>query len=202
MPESLLIFPSKQPVTGLCTTCRFLRSPAIKVSKAWILFFPRKQVHEDTSQYLLPGAQDQRLGAEQDQLPCGSTGTSSSNCQETETCVVRACPTPRQPLRNHPSGHPRSGELRTQKSKSHLVRTQSLNVLPLKPGVGQYIAIHATLTARDFFLAYFYISGPFTCIFSKTSPDFPLCWLWLTHGSCVGPQNKIGHPAGCRVPTE
>ena len=27
-----------------------------------------------------------------------------------------------------------------------------------------------------------------------------LCWLWLTHGSCVGPQNKIGHPAGCRFP--
>ena len=95
---------------------------------------------------------------------------------------------------------PRSGELRTQKLKSHLVRTQSLNVLPLKPGVSQYIAIHATLTARDFFLAYFYTSGPFTCIFSKTSPDFFLCWLWLTHGSCVGPQNKIGHPAGCRFP--
>ena len=71
---------------------------------------------------------------------------------------------------------PRSGELRTQKLKSHLVRTQSLNVLPLKPGVGQYIAIYATLTARDFFLAYFYPPGPFTCIFSKTSPDF----------SCVG----------------
>ena len=67
---------------------------------------------------------------------------------------------------------PRSGEQRTQKLKSHLVRTQSLNVLPLKPGVGQYIAIHATLTARNFFLAYFYPSGPFTCIFSKTSPDF------------------------------
>ena len=35
---------------------------------------------------------------------------------------------------------------------------------------------------------------------------FFLCWLWLTHGSCVGPQNKIGHPAGgrfpCRVPAE
>ena len=46
---------------------------------------------------------------------------------------------------------------------------------PLKPGVGQYIAIHATLTARDFFLAYFYPSGPFTCIFSKTSPDFFMC---------------------------
>ena len=71
---------------------------------------------------------------------------------------------------------PRSGELRTQKLKSHLVRTQSLNVLPFKPGVGQYIAIHATLTAWEFFLAYFYPSSPFTCIFSKTSPNFFLCW--------------------------
>ena len=55
----------------------------------------------------------------------------------------------------------------TQKLKSYLVRTQSLNVLPLNLGIGQYIAIHAALTARDFFLAYFYPSGPFTCIFSK-----------------------------------
>ena len=98
------------------------------------------------------------------------------------------------------SAFPRSGELRTQKLKSHLVRTQSLNVLPLMHGVGQYRAIHATLTARDFFLAYFYTSGPFTCIFSKTFPNFPLCWLWLTHGSCVGLQNRIGHSAGCRFP--
>ena len=67
-----------------------------------------------------------------------------------------------------------------QKLKSHLVRTQSVNAFPLKPGVGQYTAICATLTARDFFLAYFYPSGPFTCIFSKTSPEFFLCWLWLT----------------------
>ncbi|WP_419608225.1 hypothetical protein, partial [Thiolapillus sp.] len=74
------------------------------------------------------------------------------------------------------SASPRSGELRTQKLKSHLVRTQSLNILPFKPGVGQYIAIHATLTAREFFLAYFYPSSPFTCIFSKTSPNFFLCW--------------------------
>ena len=29
---------------------------------------------------------------------------------------------------------------------------------------------------------------------------FLLCWLWLAHGSCVGPQNKIGHSAGCRFP--
>ena len=30
-----------------------------------------------------------------------------------------------------------------------------VNVLPLKPEVGQYITIHAMLTARDFLLAYF-----------------------------------------------
>ena len=95
---------------------------------------------------------------------------------------------------------PCSGELRTQKLKSHLVRTQSLNVLPFKPGVDQYIAINATLTARDFFLAYFYPSGPFTCIFFQNLFRFFLCWLWLIHGSCVGPQNKKGHPAGGRFP--
>ena len=80
------------------------------------------------------------------------------------------------------------------------MRTQSSKVLPLKPGVGQYIAMHATLTARDFFLADFFPSGPFDWIFSKTSPDFfPV--LAVAHaGSCVGPQNKIGHPAGCRFP--
>ena len=70
---------------------------------------------------------------------------------------------------------PPSGELQTQKLKSHLMRTLSLKVLPLKPGVGQYIAMHAMLTARDFFLANFYPSGPFTCIFSKTFPEFFLC---------------------------
>ena len=63
---------------------------------------------------------------------------------------------------------------RTQKLKSHLVRTQSYNVLPLQPGVGRYIAIHDTLTARDFFLANFYLSGPFTCIFSKPLPILPV----------------------------
>ena len=75
------------------------------------------------------------------------------------------------------SKQPRSGELRTQKLESHLVRTQNLKVLPLKPGVGQYIHIyiHGTLTAGNFFLAYFYPSGPFTCIFSKPFPDFSCC---------------------------
>ena len=57
---------------------------------------------------------------------------------------------------------------------------------------------------------YAYCQGFLSCLFlhfrsihlhfSETSPDFSLCWLWLTHGSCVGPQNKIGRPAGCRFP--
>ena len=46
----------------------------------------------------------------------------------------------------------RSGKLRTQKFKFHLMRTQGLKVLPLKPEIGQYIAMHARLTARGFFL--------------------------------------------------
>ena len=66
--------------------------------------------------------------------------------------------------------------------KSHLVRTQSLNVLPLKPGVGRYIAIHTTLTASDFFLAYYYPPGPFTCIFPKSlliSPVMAVANTWF-----------------------
>ena len=45
------------------------------------------------------------LGAEQNQLPCGFTRTSSGNCPETETCMGRACHMPRQPLWNQSSGH-------------------------------------------------------------------------------------------------
>ena len=37
---------------------------------------------------------DQRLGAKQDQLPGGFTGTSSGDCQERETSTVRACNSP------------------------------------------------------------------------------------------------------------
>ena len=36
--------------------------------------------------------------------------------------------------------------------------------------------------------------------FLQNLSKFFLCWLWLTHGSCVGLQNKIGHPAWCRFP--
>ena len=67
------------------------------------------------------------------------------------------------------------GELWTQKLKLHLMRTLSLQVLPWKPGVGQYIAMHALLTAGDFFLSNVYPFGPFACIFSRTSSKFFLC---------------------------
>ena len=43
--------------------------------------------------------------AEQDQLPCGFLATFSGNFQETETCMIRAYHTPRQPLQSHPSRH-------------------------------------------------------------------------------------------------
>ena len=36
--------------------------------------------------------------------------------------------------------------------------------------------------------------------FFQNFSQFLLCWLWLTHGSCVSLQNKIGHPARCRFP--
>ena len=94
----------------------------------------------------------------------------------------------------------RSGELRMQKLQSYPVRTQSLNGLPLRPGVGQHIAIHATFTARNFFLTYFYPAGPFACVFSRASPDFFPVLAVANAGFCVGLQNKIGHPAGCRFP--
>ena len=70
---------------------------------------------------------------------------------------------------------PCSGVLWTQKFKTHLLRTQSSDVLVLKPGVGQYIAMHTMPTARAFFLANFYPPSPFTCIFTKTSPKIFMC---------------------------
>ena len=92
---------------------------------------------------------------------------------------------------------PCSGVLRTQKLKTHLVRSQSSKALHFKPGAGLCIAMHATPTAREFFLANFYPSGPFTWICSKTSPEFFAVLAVANTGSCVGPHNKTGHPAHC-----
>ena len=65
----------------------------------------QSEVHEETSPYLLLGAQDQQLGADQDQLSCGSTRTCPGNCQEMKTCMVRACHMLQQPLQKHSSRH-------------------------------------------------------------------------------------------------
>ena len=93
----------------------------------------------------------------------------------------------------------RSGELRTQKLTSRLVRTQSLNVLPVKPGVGQHIATHATLTVRNFFLI---STLPVHSLqfFQNLSRFFVPALAVANTGFCVGSQNKTGHPAGCRFP--
>ena len=48
-----------------------------------------------------------------------------------------------------------------------------LKVPPLKPGVSQYIAIHATLTARDFFLVYSTLPVHSPAFFPKPLPIFP-----------------------------
>ena len=75
-----------------------------------------------------------------------------------------------------------------------LRRTQRSKVLPFKPGAGLQIAMHATPAAKNVFLANFYPSGPFTCIFPKPLQIFPVLAVANT-GSCVGSHNKIGHPA-------
>ena len=88
-------------------------SVAVKHGPCWLTLKKKKkgdpgfqtQEHEETSPYLLLRAQDQRLGAEQDQLHGGFTRFSSVNWQQTETCMVRTCHTPRQPLQNHPPGY-------------------------------------------------------------------------------------------------
>ena len=68
----------------------------------------------------------------------------------------------------------------TLASSSSLMISELLVIVPhimfnSNPGenteLNQYIAIHATLAARDFFL-YFYLSGPFICIFPKPLPIF------------------------------
>ena len=87
----------------------------------------------------------------------------------------------------------RSRELRTQKLRSPSAENAELKVLALKSGEGQYIAIYATLTARDFFLDNFYPSGPFICICPKSLKSFS-CVAVASTGSCVGPQNRTGPP--------
>ena len=60
---------------------------------------------------------------------------------------------------------------------------------------------HACYTKCQGFLPCLFL--PFWSIhlhFFQNLSQFCVCWLWLTHGSCVGPQNKIGHPPWGRFP--
>ena len=87
-------------LTALLLTCVCCFSTSMLNPGFW------NQVPEGPSPLPLAGAQDQQPGTEQNQHPCGPTGISSGNCQETETCTVWAWHMPQQPLQNHPSGHP------------------------------------------------------------------------------------------------
>ena len=86
-----------------------------------------------------------------------------------------------------------SGVLRTQKLKTHLLRTQSSKVLHLKPGIGQNISCMLQLLPGIFSGTNFYRPGAFTCIFflQNLSGVFPVLAVAVANtGSCVFPQNK------------
>ena len=91
---------------------------------------------------------------------------------------------------------PRSVVLQLQKLKTHLFRTQSSEVLPSKPGIGRYKPCMVRLFPTISFT--WLISGlpvhPPAFSPQNLSRVFPL-FVVANTGSCVGPQNKIGHPA-------
>ena len=59
-----------------------------------------------------------------------------------------------------------------EKIKDPSVENPELKGSPFYAWAHPYITIRATPTARDFFLANFYPSGLFTCIFQKPLPRF------------------------------
>ena len=70
--------------------------------------------------------QDQRLVAEQDQLPCGPTDTSSANCRQTETHMVRTCHALQKLPKNLSSGH--LGGWATSRSAEKMLNGQQQRV--------------------------------------------------------------------------
>ena len=79
---------------------------------------------------------------------------------------------------------PRSEKLRRQKLKSHLVRTQSLNVLPLKPGVGTCM-LRLLPGISSLLISTFPVHSP--AFFPKHLPIFFPVLALANIGSCVGP---------------
>ena len=87
---------------------------------------------------------------------------------------------------------PRPEVQQKQKLKIHLLKTQSSKILPLKPGAGPYIVVHATPTARDFFLATSTLPVHSLAFFSKNISRFYSVLAVAKTGPCLGPKNKIG----------
>ena len=87
-----------------------------------------------------------------------------------------------------------------QKLKTNLLNTKSSKVPPLKPGVIQNIAMHAFSTARNVFLKLPSTLPALSSLFfpKPLSSFFLLPVLTVVNAApCVGPQNKICHPACC-----
>ena len=95
---------------------------------------------------------------------------------------------------------PRSGEPRTQKLKSHQMRTQSLKVSPFKSW-SRSVYCHACYAYCQEFLPCLFL--PFRSIHLHFFQNLSQVFLLLAaanSGSSVGQQNKIGRRAGCRFP--
>ena len=101
---------------------------------------------------------------------------------------------------------PRSEVLLRQKLKTNLSRTQSSKIFPLRLAIGQNIATHASLTAKDFsfeLISSFPVHSP--PFFSKPLPSFFFFFsssfffspLLAVDVADVSQQNEIGHLACC-----
>ena len=141
----------------------------------------KKRLEEDLCRIVPHVPRRSNRSRNQTELNCGN-GTGGDYTHSFHCMILPFCPTARKALQHRRVPYyrfPSSAVFGSPSRNRVLLRTQSSKVLPLKPGVDQNIATHASPTVRDFFLANFNRSGPFTCIFSKTSPEFSLCWLWL-----------------------
>ena len=81
-----------------------------------------------------------------------------------------------------------------------IVTSVKLKRSPLKAWSGSVDSLTCYAYCQRFLPCLFL---PFRSIhlhFFQNLSRFFLCWLLLAHGSCVGPQNRIGLPAGCRFP--
>ena len=82
--------------------------------------------------------------------------------------------------------------------KSHLVKTE-LKRSPIQT-LSRLVYSHTRYAYCQGFSLLISALPVHSPAFFQNLSRFPMCWLWLTHGSCVGPKNEICHPAGCRFP--